>query len=92
MSLDLYIPSGRSLRPYIALLILREIAPTILDETQPITKRMALAYTFLKVVKACGRPIPEDISWDMSEWTMDTLRRIVDVLISFAVYVIHDML
>ena len=92
MSLDILEPPVRTLKPYLALHILRDVVPTILDESQPITKRIAISYTYLKIAENLGKLPPEEIRKDPSKWSSQTFYKIADFLVWVAIDMIRKFI
>jgi len=92
MALDFFTTPPRSIKPYLAITILRDVVPTILDESQPITKRIAIAYTFIKVAESTGRLPPQELRENPSKWSSQTFYKIAEFLIQFSIDLIRNLL
>ncbi len=78
--------SPAEIRIRIAFHILNEVVPRMLEEGTPITTKVALAYTWLRFVcKVLPRECPENLPHELEKWRADTIERVAEILITYAV-------
>lgn len=77
------------LRVHVALTILREIAPELLNNGEFIGYRLALAYTWYRFLCYSGR-CPKNIPGDMRKWDDKTITTIAEELVKYARDLLKD--
>ncbi len=77
------------LKVRVALHIIDEVVPRLLEDGEPISRRMALAYSWLRFVCKIMK-CPSDLPQNPKEWSFDTLERIADVLLDYARHLLKD--